>query len=151
MMKKFLILLVLISISVPLWAKYPNPFVGRIVPEQKKIAVGRNVPLTLTLETKRPFKLAQVAIKLSPGVTLVSGKEISEITDFKLGEKKIFNYTVKVKEKGEQKITISAKALGLGPNEAWSNSFVSTINPEPVKDNSKIMTDSDGVKIIVNE
>ena len=144
-------LLVMLFSSELLWAKYPTPITGSFLPSVERAAVGKSVPLTLTLETVKPFKFVEVTIKLPKGLELTNGEKVREIADFQPGEKKIFHYTVRVKDKGEQKITVSARVKNLGEGEAWGNFFISVINPELVKSNTKIMTDSDGIKVIVNE
>ena len=143
--------LVMMFSSTLLWAKYQTPITGLLSPAVQKAAVGKSVPLALTLETVKPFKSVEVTIKLPKGLELTKGEKVLEIADFKPGEKKIFHYTVQMKEKGEQKITVSARVKNLSDSEAWGNSFVSVINPELVKSNTRIMTDSDGMKAIVNE
>lgn len=131
------------------FAKVSSPIKGLFMPERVTAAVGKTVQLTLTLETSTLFSAVEVSIDLPRGIELVKGKRVFELLNFKPGEKKSFSYDVRVLQKGEKRIIVTAKAKNLGPNEAFGNAFSLVINPESVKDNSVVTTDSDGTRAVV--
>lgn len=146
----FTIIMVLATFSGVLFAKTMGPIKGSLVPAKATAAVGETVALTLMFETTTPFKAVEVKIKLPPGVKLVKGSPVTEIANFKPGEKRELSYKVRVRKAGEQRIIATVNAKGLGPNEAFGNAFASVINPAPANDDTVVTTDSDGTKIIVN-
>ena len=131
MRRVLLIAATLLCVAAPASAKLESPIRGTITPLEIKAKIGRTVPITVVLTTKRAFKAIEVAIKLPPGVELVDGKPTEEIVDFAPGEKKIFLYTVRVTAPDEQVVMVTAKAKGLDPHEGWGNTFVTVINPAP--------------------
>jgi hypothetical protein len=131
------------------FAKPLGPIKGQLMPAEATAAVGKTLEFTLTIETTMQFSAVSVELVLPPGVKLLKGSRAAEIRDFKPGEKRTFNYKVRVQKGGEQRIIATAKAKGLAPNEAFGGAFSAVINPRPVKDNPAVTTDSDGTKIIV--
>lgn len=149
MLKKILIILFLIFFSFPALAKFTSPFKGTLLPEKAKAEIGKVVVLTLRLETKEKFGEVEVSIKLPKGLELIKGEKVSRVVNFAPGEKKKFYYRVRVKEKGEQQVIIGVKIKGLSEGLGLGTTFVSLINPEPVKDNGTHTVDSDGTRAFV--
>ena len=149
MLKKLLIVVALIFISFPALAKFTSPFKGALVPATIEGEVGRIVTLTLTLETVEKFHTVEVAIKLPKGLELINGKKVARVVNFAPGEKKEFSYRIRVKEKGEHEVIIGVKTRDLREGLGQGTTFVSFINPAPVKDNGTHTVDSDGTRAIV--
>ncbi len=149
MLKKSLIVLFLIFISLQAEAKFTSPFKATLLPEKANVDVGKAVTFTLTLRTTEKFDAVEVAIKLPKGLELIKGEKIWRLVNFAPGEKKKFSYRVRVKEKGEQQVIIGVKAKDLSEGLGMGTTFVSFINPEPVKTDGTHTVDSDGTRVFV--
>lgn len=145
MFKRYILIVLFLFIAQMVAAKPVGPVKGSISPEVVKVSVGKVVAFALTLETDIAFSELEVNLKLSNGVELVNGKSVTSLLDIKPHDKKILNYKVRVKEKGEQKVIVTARAKNLGPHENYGKTFITVINPLPEK-KPVIQTDSDGVR-----
>ncbi len=135
---------IFLFIAFPAWAKQENnPIVGQVTPEVVSVAAsGEIVSFTVSMETERRFSRMALEIKIPEGITLISGRERQEFTDFKPGEKQSFHFSLKIGSLKEKQIFFTARAMEL-KDEAVSQVMVAVVNPSP-SDKSFIEIDKSG-------
>jgi len=138
------VLLAAIAVTPPGIAKPINPIQGDFAPDRVIAEVGATVHFRLEVSTTEAFDGVAVRLKVPDGMTLVAGIADVEIANFAPGEKRVFEYRLRLDRPGEKQVWAEADVLGIAP-AILRKLFLSVVNPEDDgKSKATIRRDRDG-------
>jgi hypothetical protein len=141
----FLLIVLLIFMALPGFAKPTNPFQGRLSTEQVAASVGDEIEIVFTLSLKQHMDKIAIRTILTDGLELLSpnGEIIAE--DVPAHLEKSVKYLVKVTKDGEQSLTVKTEQLNL-EDMIMANCFICTFNQMVEEKTVTLLSDKDGKK-----